>query len=66
MIEAIGLYLLVTFFVYQLDPNPAPEGYTNYDPCIRCGEDWSFYPSSTHSKPNDNNFVLPQKMTIED
>ena len=23
-------------------PNPRTHGYTTYDPCIRCGEEWIF------------------------
>lgn len=63
MLEALVIYLSVTFFVYTLDPNPAPEGYTNYDPCIRCGEDWEFYP--TTNSANDSAITVPQTMTKE-
>lgn len=43
MIAAIGIYILISILSYELDPNPSPNGYTDYDPCIRCGEDWGFY-----------------------
>lgn len=63
MLEALAIYLCVTFFVYTLDPNPSPEGYTNYDPCIRCGEDWEFYPANKSLK--DSTMNVPQTMTKE-
>ena len=46
MLEAILIYLVIQLVVYDFNPNPAPKGYTDYDPCIRCGEDWEFYPPS--------------------
>lgn len=63
MLEALAIYLCVTFFVYTLDPSPAPEGYTHYDPCIKCGEDWEFYPANNRTK--DSTIIVPQTMTKE-
>lgn len=65
MIEAFAAYLLVTFVFYQLDPNPAPEGYTASDPCFRCGENWEFYPPSQVGTINNSGVLLPQKQTME-
>lgn len=64
MLEALLIYLVIQFVVYDLDPNPAPKGYTHYDPCIRCGEDWEFYPPS-NSNINKDKFTLPQTQTME-
>ena len=63
MLGAIALYLLVSFVAYSLDPEPSPKGYTNYDPCIQCNDDWQFYPIS---KTESNILNIPQKMTMED
>ena len=63
MLGAIVLYLVVSLVAYSLDPEPSPAGYTYYDPCIQCNDDWQFYPIS---KTESNTVNIPQKMTMED
>ena len=39
--------LLILAFVVSGCMKTAPYGYRDYDPCISCGENWSFYPNET-------------------
>jgi hypothetical protein len=39
--------LLILAFVASGCMATAPYGYRDYDPCISCGENWSFYPNET-------------------
>jgi len=70
MLEAVALYLVVQLVFYAVNPDPAPEGYTKYDPCFRCGDDWEFYPA--HQSGDgvhvdwDAKTLRPQHITITD
>lgn len=62
---ALLLYAGVSIFFYALNGPPPPEGYTHYDVCIRCGEDYEWYNNFNQSAPGELDGPPQQIMIVE-
>jgi hypothetical protein len=67
MLAALGLYVLVSVIFYGVNGPPPPEGYTHYDVCVRCGEDYQWI-SPFDSQIGNESFTdgTPQQIIIEE
>ena len=68
MLGALALYAGVSIFFYIVNGPPPPEGYTHYDVCVRCGEDYQWI-SPMDSQIGNGSFEengTPQQIIIEE